>query len=126
MSYKLESTKKWLKWFLLLFVIFMVVLNYYGFTQVIDEVLQNLNNMLEGYGYYLDMVKPVSFFFKILPGIGVIGYVITLTNKNVINAMQNLYNVVTIAQLALLALLLPILLFYQNKIYGKISNYGTK
>jgi len=126
MNFRLELWKKWFKWVLLLFVVLLVILNYYGFTQTINECLQHMNNMLKDYGYYLDVAEPISFLLKILPGIGVVGYVITLNNKNVINAMQNLYNVTTITQLICLSLLLPILLFCQNKFYGKLSNHGTK
>jgi len=119
---------KWLKWFLLIFVALFIFVNYFAFTELLFRGFAELNNIMNSYGYYFDITKPLTFIFNlIIPSLGVIGYVVTLSGKNVINGLKNLYEVITLEQLIFLAFFLPVLLFFQNKFYGKIiNNYGTK
>lgn len=120
--------QKWLKWSLLIFVTLLIFVNYFAFTELLLRGFTELNNVINEHGYYFDITKPLTFIFNlIIPSLGVIGYVVTLNGKNVINGLRSLYEVITMEQLIVLGILLPALLFVQNKFYGKIiNNYGTK
>jgi len=117
----------WLKWPLLVFVALFIVVNYYAFTEVALSLLNDVNGIAKAYGYNFDITKPFLFVLNVVvPSLGVIGYVATMTGKNVFSRIQSIYDTITITQLIILTVLLPALLFFQNKIYSKILSNGTK
>ena len=120
--------QRWLKWLLLILVTLLIFVNYFAFTELLLRGFAELNNIMNSHGYYFDITKPLTFIFNlIIPSLGVIGYVVTLSGKNVVNGLKGFYEVITMEQLIVLTLLLPVLLFVQNKFYGKIiNNYGAK
>jgi len=119
---------EWLKWALLVFVLFLILINYFAFIEILQHGCSVLDDVMNSYGYHFGVTAPFIFIFKFfIPSLGVISYVSTLDNKNFIAFFKKLYETVTIGQLAILAVVLPCLLFAQNRFFGKITNnYGTK
>lgn len=110
-----------LKWALLVVVLLLVVVNYFAFLEVLVKIGNFAQEYAQVHGYHFNIITPLSFFFKwLIPGIGLVGYVTTLKSGGVSNALSALNQNVTVLQLLVLLLILPILLYVQNKFFAKI------
>lgn len=112
----------WLKMLLLVWVALFAIINYYAFKELVFTLMDYFNIFARTHGYYFDITKPLSLFLDLLPGLGLIRYLVTMNNKNALGRIQEIYNAVTIWQLIILTITMPLLLFYQNKFYGKVIN----
>lgn len=109
------------KWPLLFLVLFLVVINYFAFLQVVEYFLEKLDNILSNIGYYFSVKEPIIFLFShVVPFIVLAGYVVTMSSDNYLKRLKKLYNVVTTPQLMILVIMLPILLVIQNIFFSHL------
>lgn len=121
-----QITLRWVKWSLLLVVVLLVIINYFALTEVLLYGVGELNQSLTSIGYNFDITKPFTALFNLLiPALGIIGYIVTSNSNNVVERLNKLYEAITMTQLVILVILLPLLLYFQNNLYGK-TKYVTK
>ena len=115
-----NTLRRYVKWGLLVFCFFAIILNYYAFVQMIDAlVLNKLDPFMVSRGYYFSLKDPIDLFLDgLVPLTPIIDYAIHVKDrwKNV----QILYEKITIIQLLLYSILLPVLLYSQNLFYKKL------
>lgn len=113
------------KWSLLIFVALLAVVNYYALVDSFQHfVVEPFDRYLLSVGYHFSIEAPFDFFFdKLIPGLSIIAYFIKIfEGKEILDWLNRLYEMLTFAQLLVLAILLPILLFLQNNVYGKVQS----
>jgi hypothetical protein len=108
---------KKIKWPLILLCLIFIVVNYFVLMDLIEGlVIVPLRNYLQTLGCYIDIQKIFSWVFqKILPAIPFLSFFIKIEKENFRNKINNFYSTINILQLLLLTVLLPFLLYMQNK-----------
>ena len=93
-----------------------VVINYIAFAQIIDKLfIVQLNSYLITKGCYIDIQSFFDWFIKLFPGVPILSFLYKIQNENFKNKFDNFYTTINIFNLFILLLLLPILLYLQNK-----------
>ena len=116
--------KRYLKWFLLIFCLIFVVVNYYAFIDVLGRgFIKPLNSYLPTIGFFIDVEKICNALLTyFLPGSSLLVFILSIRKKNVRKKLKLIYSEVTFFQLFLASFSLPVLLFYQNKACGYLIN----
>jgi len=116
---KTSSILEKMKWVLTVWVLLLMIINYYALKDVLDNTLFIcIDNFAKSTGYNFSLKEPISEIFKLAPSIPIIGFVISISNKNLNLKVKKFYNRINIIHLLLYSFLLPILLYIQNLFYG--------
>ena len=122
--YNVEKFKKSLKWILLVLVAFLVVVAYLNLYDLIDQgILTPVDAYLNSLGYNFSIKSPFKLVWNLLlPIAGVVNFVININNENFKAKALEIYDATTIHQLLILMVLLPSLLYLENKFYGRLKD----
>jgi len=120
----INSIKSHAKWSLCVFIVLLIVINYFSFVAILNNILTvYVENILISIGYKLPINNFFNFIFNlVIPSIPVIGFAIDIRRGNLFNKLNNIHREITNIQMILYLILLPSLLFIQNYFYTNLIN----
>lgn len=124
----MDGLKKITKWPLVVIALLMIVVNYFALFELLEKsLISPLSDYLHSIGYYFSLQEPFLWVWRlVIPAASVFGYAIGIKNESLKDRIIGIYEAVTLLQLVALIILLPILLYLQNRIFGKIIDTKNK